>query len=507
MYRIADSNSFVFVELTTDGVTKTLALPPREERALTVGSADGADFLVDRARAAPVQFHLDRCNEAVWLVPAYGVGDLRVNAALASGPIPLEARNVVEFRGIQLELRVLGSDDFADDSDELATGQLDAGKLRQSYSLNLPSDDDTTLFAMRAVSVTDQPRDEYPTQVVERVPVGAWGLQSQRTERIAPYRPPVSPIEGAPPFDEPTTQRMAPLRNLVDEDQRAPAMTATGTEIMAPFRPGRAQPATEWARQTRHLGTPGMASVETVPIAQKPRPVVPPELPRNERPAQFDVTRSSAVMAPHAGPTASSERTAYNPASHVVEVTRREIPAHAALSKPLSNSEPPVVLANSAAESRRPEGDFGASARTVRPSAEPVSWLARLGMLTRARPLIVAVSATLGSLLLAALLLTATRIAQRHRSVPHPTGTDGVAPISSSLVPVATSQVTPVPSSLVQVVVTPAVVTSTTPPLQSVPVVGGKRPPVGGPHARAKSAPPSDSQTCTTEFLRFAHAK
>jgi hypothetical protein len=69
---------------------------------LVVGSTPRADFCMSGVRVEPVEFHLERAEDGLWLIPAYGIRDLRLNAQRIFCRTPLEAHNVIEFGGVRL---------------------------------------------------------------------------------------------------------------------------------------------------------------------------------------------------------------------------------------------------------------------------------------------------------------------------------------------------------------------------------------------------------------------
>src|SRR6478736_6979997 len=117
MFRISDEDSPVFVQLSANEFVRNLTLPPNEERALVVGSTAGAAFHLTGDGIAPVQFHLERDEGAVWLIPAYRVEDLRLNSAPVIGPAALEPYNVVEFADVRLDVLIRDVKTFTASSD------------------------------------------------------------------------------------------------------------------------------------------------------------------------------------------------------------------------------------------------------------------------------------------------------------------------------------------------------------------------------------------------------
>jgi hypothetical protein len=128
MFRITDEDSPVFVELIADGLVRKLALPPHEERALVVGSTAGAALQVTGMGVAPVQFHLERHQGAVWLVPAYKIGDLRLNGTPVDAAAPLEEHNVITFARVHLEVTIREAEAFVTGEGSLLDDQRGNGR-------------------------------------------------------------------------------------------------------------------------------------------------------------------------------------------------------------------------------------------------------------------------------------------------------------------------------------------------------------------------------------------
>jgi hypothetical protein len=102
MYKICNPRSSILLELNADGMTRRVVFRSGEGRGVVVGSTPRADFCMSGVRVEPVEFHVERGQEGLWLIPAYGIRDLRLNSGRVSGPTPLEAHNVIEFGGVRL---------------------------------------------------------------------------------------------------------------------------------------------------------------------------------------------------------------------------------------------------------------------------------------------------------------------------------------------------------------------------------------------------------------------
>jgi hypothetical protein len=100
----SDLNTAVFwLEIRLEGVLHGFALPPDGTPAIVVGSLPGANLQVARPGVAALHFHIEREGSILWVVPAYGAGDLRVNAMRIASPHPLPIRALIEFSDVRLE--------------------------------------------------------------------------------------------------------------------------------------------------------------------------------------------------------------------------------------------------------------------------------------------------------------------------------------------------------------------------------------------------------------------
>jgi len=95
-----------YLELSLDGKAHKFELGSMESRAVTVGSLPGVDLHIDRPGVAPVHFHLERDGASVWIVPAYGSGDLRLHGVPVNGPCALTTHGVIEFANLELIVSV-----------------------------------------------------------------------------------------------------------------------------------------------------------------------------------------------------------------------------------------------------------------------------------------------------------------------------------------------------------------------------------------------------------------
>lgn len=100
------SEPTIWLELRVDGRYCKFEFSADEMRAVVVGSLPRADLQIDRPGVAPVHFHVERESNALWVVPAYGANDLRVDTARARGPRRISERAVIEFCDIRIEAQV-----------------------------------------------------------------------------------------------------------------------------------------------------------------------------------------------------------------------------------------------------------------------------------------------------------------------------------------------------------------------------------------------------------------
>jgi len=355
MFKVVDPKSSIYVELTNNGVVQIAEFPPGEERAFVVGSIEWAHLRVSGVDVAPVQFHLEREGAAICLVPAYGIADLSVNAISVVGPTPLAQRSVIEFCGVRVYAAIREADSLSSEDDRFVARDTNAHLDHESYSLRLPGEFDLTVVAMHPVGPSPPPVYELPTVTRTGVP---------------------NEVQDLPPLDN-TTLRLPPFRAappLLDEHR--PILTSSGTEVMAPYRsPASAAMATE--------DTSGLAR----PQAQDPHP-------------ELQHSPKAPTWRPHNAPT--WETNTPNLRGSVTTLPDGQAPEYAVSGRkdPLDND--PVVL----------------PMLPVIPLVMPTGLLSAIGVLTRARPLLVLGGASIGALVLVLTLLGAARLIERHQAAP-----------------------------------------------------------------------------------------
>ena len=84
----------------------------------------------------------------VWLVPAYGIVDLRVNAQWVSSSMALDEQSVFEFGGVRIDATILDG--------SAAGGAVPSRKETLSLQVvrqtDVPDENDTTRMTMRPVT-------------------------------------------------------------------------------------------------------------------------------------------------------------------------------------------------------------------------------------------------------------------------------------------------------------------------------------------------------------------
>ena len=371
MFVITDPNAPVFVQLIAHGTARNLALPPNGERALVVGSTREADFRVNGLRVAPVQFHLERAEGAVWLIPAYSIRDLRLNGEAVVGPATLEEHNIVLFAGVHLEITIRDESEFVASGDSLSADPPSRREFRASYSMELPSEYDATHLAMTPVP-TDASEDDWQTADAQPTVDQAATAEEQTTQRIASFR-----------------------REPTPETDSAAEFTLHGTQIIPRVEPGstastpsvsQPPPETTGVAAVAQADARPLEPLRLIPLSNAPRP---PPIPPRPTP-RAPVSRPDSAIG--LGGTADSG-TAVTP-------------------PPLGRH--PLLLASDAAPPRLHAG----SAKPPEAATLGCSLLTRLGLLTKARPLLVGCCAGFGAALLTIALVAATRLVAPDRAQP-----------------------------------------------------------------------------------------
>ncbi len=250
----SETNDSIWLELCVDGQSNAYELNADETRAVAVGSLLRADLRIDRPGVAPVHFHIEREGNDLWLVPAYGSHDLRVDTARLSGPQRIKGRAVIEFCGARIEARVheqrpvvtressarLRSDDWSErllESPSRVFEQRELGSLQNTDSALPNSDGALPTVAIKKFVSSIAPMPEQPTTRFAPV-TNSTIVPVQRTVVIAPLR--VIPLTSQPEGDKvPPTLRTGELpAQPIETTERLESMNnrlAQDTIQMAPF--------------------------------------------------------------------------------------------------------------------------------------------------------------------------------------------------------------------------------------------------------------------------------
>ena len=382
----SSNNNSMWLELCMDGESHTFELKADELRAVAIGSLLSADLRIDRPGVAPVQFHIERDDGALWIVPAYNSSDLRVDTARVTGPQQIDGRAVIEFAGVRIHASVLDVDltkvrgslinELSKPDTERCAHEsgaiLFAEKVQAeahiaSSPVASPEVSATVSFEKFVTSVAAKPEaltERFsPVNAADVVPV-------QRTVFIEPIQaappeyldmgekiPPMLRTCEYPAKDSPTTGCIGPLSNMLTQD----------TISMAPY--WMTQPEPE-CRTRVNPSFPEVAAAQSTPAqADRGSPQVPAPI-------------ECAGLAP-------SEETAI---TTCVEPVR-------------SSSAPRCAAQDSASQSTTV---FDVPCIRLRqPDAH--GWLLRLGLLSRRRPLVVWLAGTVSAFVLAASIGFATK--------------------------------------------------------------------------------------------------
>lgn len=392
MFEISDDDSPVFVQLSANGLIRNLALPANEERALVVGSTAGAAFQLALAGVAPVQFHIERAEGALWVIPAYRVEDLRLNSTAVNGPTQLQGHDIIEFAGVRLEVTIRDAGAFVASGDRLHD---DNRQLGASYSMALPGEADTTQLAMDPVTNLTIPDGTWPTDDEQRV--GYQGGQDGGHATMLQWELDV-PLSSR---DELCASLPAHQSRSRQSDEKAADFTLHGTQIIPPYRPP--------PQPIQRVSEPPPSTTRTLEpnfVQQQHRAIdtVPASTPTNTPTAE--VVRAARMTGKPPKP-----RRAGVPSTPESSVTPPPLGRH------------PLMLLD---EDEEPSLHWRATRKGTTNVPKP-SALTRLGLLTKARPFLVGCIAGVGAASLAILFLAASRFVA-------PRGAEIAAPLPSVVV-------------------------------------------------------------------------
>jgi hypothetical protein len=160
-----------------------------------VGASSNCDLRVQREGTPQVAFYLERRADAIWLVPAYRRGGLRVNGVSAVAPRRIGRAAVVGFGDVHALLTVRATSEPDEPSDPPTEVSASTRRSRLSYLESLPDSGDRTVF---------DPRESAgpPSQPSERTSVIRSTRPAARSARRAPSSPPhLWELLGERPFE------------------------------------------------------------------------------------------------------------------------------------------------------------------------------------------------------------------------------------------------------------------------------------------------------------------
>jgi len=416
MFEISDDDSSVFVQLSANGLIRNLALPANEERALVVGSTAGAAFQLTVAGVAPVQFHIERADGSVWVIPAYRIEDLRLNSAAVHGPTQLEGHDIIEFAGVRLEVTIRDAGAFVASGDSLHD---DNRELGASYSIALPGEADTTQLAMDPVTNVTTADGTWPTDDEQRV--GHKGDEGGGHATMLQWKLDV-PLSSRDELSGSLPAHQSTSRQSDDNDAD---FTLHGTQIIPPYRPP--------PQPIQRVSEPRLSTTRTLEpnfVQQRHRAI--------DRDLSFT---------PGNAPTAEVVRPA-RMTGKPPKPRRAGVPSTPATSvtPPPLGRHPLMLLA----EDEEPSLHWRATRKDPRTVPKP-SALTRLGLLTKARPFLVGCVAGVGSALLAILFLAASRFVARRETeiaTPLPSVVAELNSLKPGAIPPAGVSVADLPSSV-----------------------------------------------------------
>ena len=439
----------MWLELSFEGQAYPFELPSDETRAIAVGSLLRADLRIDRPGVAPVQFHIEREADRLWIVPAYGSEGLRVDTARVSGPRRIDARAVIEFCGVRVEATVLEIPP--------TPRRTSSARLRQSAFAERAPLGPSKVFEEHELGAINSARSvpttnggALPTVAIERFVSPTLPLPEQPTTRFAPlanstvipvqrtvviepFR--VTPLE---PVMEKTpitlkTGSLPPVAAKASEASVAANLMTADTIETQPFwldEPGP-EPVIDGdesitgqliAQVTEELPecavTPNQATVAIAPVRiqavgdtnDRGRALLPPLQSESRKTADDALLRAEERQQ---SPAALNEVLRSGPETPPQETSYFE---------PMRISRAPFGPEESSSQDTIP---FDVPSL---PSRNPIAfnWMAQLGLLSKRRPLLVWLGATVTAFLLAA---TVARLSkhEKHSPPPHPSPTpDGL---------------------------------------------------------------------------------
>ena len=196
------------LELENDEGTMLVEFGVGDDGAFSVGSSPHAGLRIQRQGVAPIEFYVQREDDALWLVPAYASAELRLDAQRVTGRRELRGRSLLEITNELLVIRVHEPHELeavrAQQQDDRTHTRIYT-KAPQ-YIERIPTENDATRVAMQPPRRSNHPIAFYPTEAVPVVappPETALPVLSSELEAlpapVAPAPPVVSSTPEAPP--------------------------------------------------------------------------------------------------------------------------------------------------------------------------------------------------------------------------------------------------------------------------------------------------------------------
>jgi hypothetical protein len=153
-----------------------------DERVVAVGSAVSADIRLDLSGVSPIHFYFERSGSEVWLVPAYCISEVRVNAAKIVSPYRLGRRSIVEFGTVRL-LAEVHSQPYGSIDSNTENSQVGPDSDSLSYLSHLPEEDAPTRQAWNSVISPSKPSCSMAETVrIPRIVTNEHIASTQRTK-------------------------------------------------------------------------------------------------------------------------------------------------------------------------------------------------------------------------------------------------------------------------------------------------------------------------------------
>jgi hypothetical protein len=364
-----------------DNESHTFELKADELRAVAVGSLLRADLRIDRPGVAPVQFHIEREDDALWIVPAYNALDLRVNTARVTGPQRIDGRAVIEFASVRIYASLLDAH---------------SAQTKSSLISELPNtersahESGAVLVAGKAeASIASSPvarSEELATVAFEKFVTSATAKPEALTERFSPVNAAaIIPVQRTVVI-EPI--QVAPSECLVDGEKTPPTL-----------RTGE-YPAKNSQTAGRISTLSNLPAQDTISIAPYWMTQPEPECPVRVDPTALEVEAVQSTPAPTV-----SRSTQMLTTIECAGLAASEETAITTCFDPVQNCGVPLSAGQDATSQSTTVFDVP----FIRPQ-EPKAhrWLVRLGLLSRRRPLVVWLFGTASAFVLSALMGFAT---------------------------------------------------------------------------------------------------